>query len=194
MLACRLWGVAMTLPTTAAASLAALAATVHDSAVVTAVVVLSPSLAIQYPGLWGPGLSSMPKWCWTSEAAIVMGISHLLVWTGEPVHQEGSTGALWNMVPATNHIGRIGTPFSSCKTLAIKQGEHCASDSFFCQGPIWERVLVWTATFALKYTNTISPVGSQTLWDLPETGKPLPHDIHNLGALQASVHPGACRW
>lgn len=72
MLVCRLWGVAMTLPTTAAACPAALAATARDSAVVTAVAVLSPSLTIQPPGLGGPGLCSMPKWCWTSGAAIVM--------------------------------------------------------------------------------------------------------------------------
>lgn len=43
----------MTLPTTAAAALAAPAATVLASAVVTAVAVLSPSLTIQLSGLWG---------------------------------------------------------------------------------------------------------------------------------------------
>lgn len=32
-----------------------------------------------------------------------MGINHF--WTGEPVHQEGSAGALWNTVPATSHGG-----------------------------------------------------------------------------------------
>lgn len=28
-------------------------------------------------------------------------------------------------------LAAIGTPFTTCKTLAIKQGEHCDSDYFF---------------------------------------------------------------
>lgn len=98
MLVCRLWGVAMTLPTTAAACLAALAATAHDSAVVTAVAVLSPSLTIQPPGLGA-----------RASAQCQSGAGHQeqpLSWaSGEPVHQEGPASALWDTVPATSHVG-----------------------------------------------------------------------------------------
>lgn len=51
-------------------------------------------------------------------------------------------------------LAAIGTPFTSCKTLAIKQGEHCASDYFFLnQGSVWERVLVLATAFALDKYN-----------------------------------------
>jgi hypothetical protein len=106
MLACHRSGVEMTLHTTAAASLAAPAATAHDSAAVTAAVVLSPSL----PSLWDPDLCSVAKVVLDIRSSHYHGhwsLPDFLPWTGYLSTKKAASLAmvLWNTVLGTGHVG-----------------------------------------------------------------------------------------